>query len=268
MAKELQLIVTDEALLKEVTFNYEQLKASLTRRLKKYNELVVTEDAIKDAKEDRAELNSMEKVLAGKSKEIITKVLGGFDVNIKELRGMIKDASNIIDVQVKSFEQAVKDKKRKDIEQIYAENIGELKDLLSLNNFFQDTWLNVTVSMKKVTEELTAFIAKVRQDLIVIDTLNSEYALQIKDKYLQGFSLSAALAEKARLESVKKNIDAIAIPAQGGVVDSVKVDELFDMPWANISVKPKDYILYLECTENELVLVEKFLSANKINYKK
>ena len=33
---QLQVVVTDEALLKEITFNYDQLKTSLSKKLKKY----------------------------------------------------------------------------------------------------------------------------------------------------------------------------------------------------------------------------------------
>lgn len=266
----LQVIVTDESLLKEITFNYEQLKTSLTRKLKKYKELVVTEDAIKDAKEDRADLNKLEKILADKSKDIQAKILGGFDTKMKELRGMIKDTSLSIDNQVKAFEQIVKDQKRKDIEQIYSENIGELKEILPLNNFFQSTWLNTTVTIKKAEAELIAFIAKVRQDLTVIDTLNSEFTLQVKDNYLRTFDLSAALAEKARLEESKKRIEAIKPMDKVAdvLISKEKTDLMPDVPWANVSEKPKEFRLVITGTESTFGLVEKFLSANKIQYKK
>lgn len=261
----LQIVVTDESLLKEVTFNYEQLKTSLTRRLKKYKDLVVTEDAIKDAKEDRADLNKLEKVLADKAKYIQAKILNGFDTKVKELRTMIKDTSLSIDDQVKAFEQIVKDQKRKDIEQLYAENIGELKDILPLDNFFNLSWLNATVSMKKVEAELIAFIAKVRQDLSVIDTLNSEFTLQVKDNYLRTFDLSAALAEKARLEESKKKIEAIK-PIEKPI--EVKADTMPDVPWANVSEKPKEYIYTFTANISQIKLIDTLLDAHKIKYQK
>ena len=43
--------------------NLEQLKAELEPRLEKYNSLVVTEDSIKAAKEDKAALNKLKKAI-------------------------------------------------------------------------------------------------------------------------------------------------------------------------------------------------------------
>ena len=43
--------------------NLEQLKAELTPRLEKYNNLVVTEDSIKAAKDDKANLNKLRKAI-------------------------------------------------------------------------------------------------------------------------------------------------------------------------------------------------------------
>lgn len=265
---QLQVVVTDEALLKEITFNYDQLKTSLTRKLKKYNQEVSAE-SVKDAKEDRAELNALEKILAGKASEIQKKILGGFDVKIKELRGMIKEASGAIDVQVKALEQITKDKKRLEIEQLYAENIGELKDLLPLVNFFQGSWLNVTVTIKKVEAEMIAFIGKVKQDLIVIDSLKSEFELQIKDHYLQYFDISGALLEKERLEKTRIKIEA-AKPmdkvAEVLISKEAMTKPEENIPWANASEKEKQFRLVITGSEKQFGFVKDFLGAQKIKF--
>lgn len=273
----LQVIVTDEALLKEVTFNYDQLKASLSRKLKKYKDIVVSEESIKDAKEDRAELNSIEKVLATKSSEIQKKILNGFEVKMKELRTMIKDVSGQIDIQVKALEQKTKDKKRADIELIYSENIGDLKDLLPLNSFFNDSWLNATVTpvktdgtfnYKKVEAEIVAFISKVRQDLAVINTLNSEFELQIKDHYLRFFDLSGALAEKARLEAAKVKIAAVSQAANAVPQPAIAPanDTMANVDWANTSIKPQIVLYKITGTVETFNFIDKFLQTNKIKY--
>ena len=267
----LQVIVTDESLLKEITFNYEQLKTSLTRKLKKYKELVVTEDAIKDAKEDRADLNKLEKILADKGKDIQAKILGGFDLKMKELRTMIKDTSLSIDTQVKSFEQIVKDQKQKEIEQIYAENIGELKELLPFGRIFNLKWLNLTASIKSVSDEIIAIISKVKQDLTVIDTIESEFTLQIKDTYLRLLDLSAALSEKARLEESKKKIEAIKpmdVIADVLISKEAQKDSMPDVPWANVSEKPKEYVFTFTANAAQIKLIETLLNAHRIQFVK
>ena len=208
---EFQLVIQDEQLLKEVTFNYDQLKGGLSERLKKYNELVVTEDAIKEAKTDRANLNKLEKALADKGSEIKQRLLGGFDIKLSELRGMVKSASNGIDKQVKSFEQKVKDDKKRLIEAIYNSNIGELEQLVSFEKVFNEKMLNVTATIPKIEEEIKAKIEQIRKDLSVIDMLKVEPEIitAVKDYYLRTFDLSASLSEKSRLEFVKINLNAI-----------------------------------------------------------
>lgn len=278
---QLQVVVTDEALLKEVTFNYDQLKTSLTRKLKKYKDMVVTAENMADAKEDRAELNGIEKVMGAKSSEIQKKILNGFEVKMKELRGMVKETSAEIDAKVKALEQITKDKKRKDIEQLYVENIGGLKDLLPLNRIFNEAWLNVTVTpvktdgtfnYKKVEAELIAIITKVGQELSVIDSLDSEYALQIKDKYLQTFDLASALAEKTRLEDVKKRLATVA-PAQEKLAEAfiskeAQANPVEELPaWANASEQPKEYTLAVTGSLAQYNLIKTFLNTHKINYR-
>ena len=222
---ELQLVIQDEQLLKEVTFNYEQLKGGLSERLKKYNELVVTEDAIKEAKTDRANLNKLEKALADKGSEIKQKLLGGFDTKLSELRSMVKSASLGIDKQVKSFEQKVKDDKKRLIEAIYNSNIGELEQLVSFEKIFNEKMLNVTSTMSKIEDEIKAKIEQIRKDLSVIDMLKVEPEIitAVKDYYLRTFDLSSALSEKTRLETVKANLIAIqSKPKVQEVVEPVK----------------------------------------------
>ena len=204
----LELVVTDEALLKEVTFNYEQLKNALSARLKKYKELVVTENAINEAKADRAGLNKLETMLKDKQKEIQQKLLGGFDTKLKELRGMVSEASGSIDAQVKAFEQKEKDEKKNKIAELYKARIGELKDVLLFSQLFDERYLNKGFTLKAIGDELADKIDTARKDLSVIDQLkvDAEIVTAVKDYYLRTLDLSGALAEKTRLEEQKAKL--------------------------------------------------------------
>jgi hypothetical protein len=204
----LEVVITDEALLKEVTFNYEQLKTGLSARLKKYKELVVTEEAIDAAKADRAGLNKLEAALKDKQKEIQQRLLGGFDTKLKELRGMVSDASGSIDVQVKAFEQEEKDEKKTRVRELYDARIGELKDVLLFSKLFDERYLNKGFTLKAAGDDLAGKIDTARKDLSVIDQLkvDAEIVTAVKDHYLQTLDLSGALAEKARLEEQKAKL--------------------------------------------------------------
>lgn len=62
MSMELILANADVNLPQSIA-NLQQLKEELIPRLKKYNELVVTEDSIKAAKDDKAALNKLKKAI-------------------------------------------------------------------------------------------------------------------------------------------------------------------------------------------------------------
>ena len=94
-----------------VGFNFDQLKQELEVSLVKYQNMVVTEDGTKEAKEDRAKLNALKNTIDGKRKEIKKEwnvPYIEFENKVKVLIGMIDEPIQTIDKQVKAYEQAVK----------------------------------------------------------------------------------------------------------------------------------------------------------------
>ena len=131
-----------------------------------------------------------------------------FEIKIKELTKLVNDPINEIDNQTNKFEEKRKDEKRNQIVAIYEDNIGTLRNLIPLSQIFDNKWLNKEPKIKKINEELLEKIERIKKDLEVINTLDSEFLLQIKDYYLRTFDISGALAEKARLEDQKKNLES------------------------------------------------------------
>ena len=202
----MELKITQQEALKPIEFNFDELKQKLTERVKFYNSLTYTEDEIRTAKSDRATLNKFKEAIENRRKEIKKahmKPYEDFEKKIKEIVAMIDEPIQAIDGQVKAFEDKVKAEKRSEIESFYGQEIGDLKDLLSLEKLWNEKWLNATYSIKAIQEEIKGNIAKVENDLEVISGLKSEYEFQIKDVYLQRLDLSVALQEKARLEDQK-----------------------------------------------------------------
>ena len=68
-------IKTDLSVLpKVIEFNHEELKNFLIEKTSKYNSLVVTEDNIKSAKEDKAKLNKFKTAIENERKRIKSSV--------------------------------------------------------------------------------------------------------------------------------------------------------------------------------------------------
>lgn len=207
---ELKIITPDEAFLKAVEFNGEELKQELSLRLEKYKGLQYNDDEIKLAKTDRATLNKFKTALEDKRKEVKNLCLAPyerFEIKIKELVNMVDLPITEIDNQVKAFEESQKDEKKTIIGAVYDETIGDLRDILPLKRLWNDRWLNATYKLGLISEEIVTAIKKVADDLVQLSQLNSEFDLQIKDKFLQTLDLSQALAEKTRLETAKAKME-------------------------------------------------------------
>ena len=192
-----------EALPKTIDFNFEELKSQLAESLSLYTGLVVTEDSIKAAKEDRAKLNKLREALDTKRKEVKKECMApynDFEAKVKELLGLIDKPIAAIDGQLKEFEEKRRAAKRADILAIYEETVGELRPLLPFDKLWRDEWYNTSVSLKKIRESIVAAEDKAASDLEVLSTVESEFAEAVKLKYLEALDLNAALTERARLQ--------------------------------------------------------------------
>ena len=99
-----------ETLPKTIDFNFEELKGQLAESLALYTGLVVTEDGIKGAKEDRAKLNKLREALENKRKEVKRECMApytDFEAKVKELVGLIDQPIAAIDAQLKEYEEKI-----------------------------------------------------------------------------------------------------------------------------------------------------------------
>lgn len=198
-----------EALPKTIDFNFEELKTQLASSLELYTGLVVTEDGIKSAKEDRAKLNKLREALETKRKEVKKECMApytDFEGKVKELVGLIDKPIAAIDAQLKTYEEQRRSDKRAAVKEIYDETIGTLYPLLPFDKLWRDEWYNTGVSMKKIRDAIIAAEFKAASDLEVLATVESEFAEAVKIKYLEHLDLNEALLERARLQERAKRL--------------------------------------------------------------
>lgn len=193
-----------EVMPKQIEFNYSPLKSELAEKLAYYKNLVVTEESIKPAKDDRAKLNALKKTLNDKKISVKKEFLipyDEFEREVKELMAMIDEPISAIDSQLKAFEEQQKAEKQSKIQNFYDESIGGLAPLLPLQKIFNSKWLNTATSAKSIKAELSATISKVKSDIEIIKCMHCECEQTMLDTYLQTLDMSSALAEKTRYEA-------------------------------------------------------------------
>lgn len=277
---------TEDKFLKEISFNFQELKTELTNRLEKYRDLVYTDDQIKEAKGDRAILNKLITAIDNKRKEIKKKCLEpyeAFEKKINELLDLIKKPILQIDDGITLYENKVKMAKKASIQEIYDENIRNLKDLVPFERIFTEKMLNVTYKIKDIEEEIIKTIDKINVDIEVINDLKSEYTLQLKDTYLKNFNLSEALAEGTRLDLQKKKLAELeerkkeALKAQiskeepGQTQKEPEKAQIHSMP--GITYPEPQIMTYavsfkIEATKKQILDLKDFFETNKIKYER
>lgn len=279
VATSLQLVISPLQKMEAIKFNYEELKEGLKNSLTKYKNVVYTPETIKEAKDDRARLNSLAKSLNDGKINIKKEFMVPYDEfegKIKELIELVKEPANEIDAQVKAFEEKEKEKKRSEIEKIYQENIGEYENLILLEKIYDSRWENKTYKLTDVKKEIQDIVKKADSDLKIINSQQTEFLLNIKDVYFNTLDLGQALVEKERLEKQKELLKPKEEIVEAVVEEPAHNDDAVDaMRYAvdtaveeskQLEEKIVKITFTVECTESQLLALGQYMKANGIKY--
>lgn len=188
-----------------IQFNYEELKAEITSKVEMYKNLVYTgSDQIKDAKADRASLNKLIKAMSDERiriKKDCLKPYDEFERKIRELTDIVNEPVQLIDKQIKEYEQTLKEEKRKDIEALF-ETIG-FQAFVKLDMIWDEKWLNASVSMKSIEEKMRERMYQISTDLLTLNRL-SEYAFEAVAVYKETLDMNRSIAEAQRMSEIAK----------------------------------------------------------------
>lgn len=279
VATSLQLVISPLQKMEAIKFNYEELKEGLKNSLTKYKNIVYTPETIKEAKDDRARLNSLAKSLNDGKINIKKEFMVPYDEfegKIKELIELVKEPANEIDNQIKTFEEKEKAEKRNEIEKIYQENIGEYENLILLEKIYDSRWENKTYKLTDIKKEIQDVVKKADSDLKVINSQQTEFLLNIKDVYFNTLDLGQALVEKERLEKQKELLkpkeEIVEAVAEEPVHNDDAVDAMrYAVDTAIEESKPVEEKIIkitftVECTESQLLALGQYMKANGIKY--
>lgn len=197
----------EDGFLQSIEWNFEELKQEVTKKANDYMNLVYSDDQVKEAKKDRADLRKFNTALNNKRKEVKGQIMApytAFESQIKELTGIVDQAIENIDTQVKGYEEAKRNEKLEKVKEVYKEAIGDLDRTVPFEKIFQERWLNVSTTLKSIKEEIFGIYQKVDADLKLINNDGSLFVFEMKEEYLKNFDLQAAMALKQRLEENEK----------------------------------------------------------------
>lgn len=187
-----------------IDFNFEELKEEITNKSALYKNMVYTDETIKDAKSYRALLNKFKTALEDKRKEVKKQCLepyNQFEKQIKELVAIIDEPVKLIGEQITEFEDREKAEKHEQIIELF--NKAGFQSFVTLEQIYDPKWLNKSVSLKSIEEELTNTVYRIGHDVTTINSLK-EYSFEALEHYKKTLDLASAIAEGQRLADIQK----------------------------------------------------------------
>lgn len=200
----MELKVNEVAVPEQITFNYEELKQELTEKVSMYETLVYTDDQIKQAKADKANLNKLKKALNDeriRREREYMQPFNDFKQKINEIIGIIDKPVAVIDKQVKEYEEKQKSEKMETIKEYW--NNCDVPEGLSFEKIFDNKWLNASTSMKSIQDVINEAIAKFKNEMVILADL-PEYSFEAQQTYISTLDIGKALNEAHRLSDMAK----------------------------------------------------------------
>lgn len=240
-----------------------------------YSKLVFTDDQKTEAESERATINKLVKQVADSRKRIVDefkKPINLFENTAKETEKILKETSDFIDVQVKNFEEKEKSIRKENARKIYEENIEELQDIISFEKIFNIKWLNKGMWKKdntspEIEKEIIEIREKVKNGLKAIEDLNSEFELEVKNTFLQDFSLENAIFKNTQLNNQKELMSKVSEKKE-----EIREQKVEKMVTKKVVEEPLEklltYILKITGTLSKQKALKEFLDLNEMTYEK
>jgi hypothetical protein len=261
-----------------VEFNFDELSAILDQQLKKYDGLTFTEKDAAACKKTIAELNKGNKALDTYRKETkkqLTASVTAFEDRCKELNKKFDDVINPLKEQHDQFENARKEVKRMQIQNVIDGLIEKenLNDKYSAQLIIPDEYFNKSKSLKSIQEELTtkAEHLGIQQDKEEADqeVIKSHVAL-INAKYGTKLPESAYVGLLA-YKDVGPIKNLIESGAQKEIEKQKPSKEYKQVPQSSAPghVDKKIFVekYQVEGTEYDLEILEEYMSSKGLTWK-
>ena len=267
------VVTTDLAKLQpqEIESNFEETKQWLESALAPYSAMVVSEDAIADAKKCRAEVNKVKLALDEKRKSVKKQWVQPFlawEAKVNELIALCDSASKNIDTQVKNFENNAKEQKKAELKAFFDENASaaDVDFYINFDMAFNPKWLNAGTKIETAKQEIEVYIQQTVDDLKMIADLESDFNEELFLDYKNNHDVRRVIARNKALSEIK----TISKPSQKPTAEetpkeSVITPSLFDEPQKPVetpkqSEKVYDLLLQLKLTAPQAKNLKRFMA--------
>ncbi len=283
-------IIDPEAEIKsvgEVTSNIAEVKNQALQMKEHYSKIIVTNDNLNDAKDDKANINKIVTKVANYRKNIVAefkKPIETFESLAKETEKILKETYDIINSQCNAFDERRKEQVKEELKR-YFEEYKQSKNI----SFVQYVDMNQSVGLSDINEngvikkkkytEINEFIDSIENDLNTIESLENsneilvEYmkdrnlARSIKDVQDRHYAMNCLkeAEEQAKDVEVKEETKQEEVVLHAPTVQNVTTqEELIELDFKVICSyeKGKKLIQFMESEEIDYEQLEQQTSTN------
>ena len=250
--------------------DYEEIKRLAEEDTEKYKKYIVTEDTLDSDIKKRAELREIAKEIDTRRKEIekdISIPIKKFKEDCDYLKKLYEDSADLIDTQVKAFEEKQKNEKKAKCEEIYNQVIGEFKEQLPFEKIFNPKWLNKTTKESEIQKEIEAKVNNTRVALETIKSLKSEFELELVNTYFETMDINQAITKNNQLLEQKEKLQEVAKRQEE--IKEEKIEKMLTEEVKEEEIDPiKTYTLKITAPLSKQVALRKFLEINGMKFEK
>lgn len=200
----MELKMNQYQLPEKVSFNFDELKQEVSEKLSFYEAAIYSDDQIKQAKTDRANLNKLKKALNDeriKREKEYMKPFIEFKTQIDEIIKLIDKPIAAIDSQIKAVEEKEKDEKLEKIKELW-ESIEHPAEM-QFEHVFKEKFLNKSCSMGTITQYFKDDVDRFKRDMATLQNL-PEFSFEAVEVYKQTLDINKAISEAKKMSDIQK----------------------------------------------------------------
>ena len=258
----MELNIKPIAIPEKPTFNYAELKQEIKDKMLVYSRIIYSENEVKNAKADKANLNKLKKALNDErirqEKEYL-KPFNEFKAEINEIISIIDEPINLIDRQIKTFEDIKKSEKKESIKNLW--NNYTPPFAIEFEKIFNEKWLNATVSMAAITTEIEARLTQIETDLATLQKL-PEFSFEAIEIYKDTLNINKAIAEGQRLADIAKRKAEAKTETAKIKAEAASIIDALPMKLPN-----KQWLAFRACLSvDDALALKEFFTSRGIEY--
>lgn len=260
--------------------NIKKVKEYAIKVKEYYTGVVFTAETKEDAEKEKADINKFKKQVEDFRKQIVAKYnepIKLFEDTAKETEKLLKETYDLINVQVKAFDDEQLEKVREKVESYfneYAQSKG-----IDFVNFSQ---MNISVTKglltstgnltKKIQDQMNEFIDRCTKDVDLINTLEhkEEILIEYKKTLKSAESIALVMDRYKQLEDMKKEKESAKEQVINDEEMLKKIDSLSAPKVEKKTNENQEEILELKFkvrhTRTKLIALKEFLDNGGYDY--